>query len=480
MIGSLRPLRTVASASVVAFLLAEPTHAQERYVPETDPLVLAKLEQWQDLKFGLLMHWGAYSQWGIVESWSICAEDEGWCRRPTDDYEQYKRDYEKLPETFDPVDFDPKRWAEAARDAGMRYMVFTTKHHDGFCMFDTRQTDYRVTHESCAFHDDPRANITKQLFDAFRAQQMWIGAYFSKPDWHCNDYWWSNFPTPDRNPNYDLLEYPDRWQRYVEFTHAQIGELTSEYGPVDILWLDGGWVATMTEEERKAHIERAGRKHVRFQSQDIDMPRLVRDARKNQPGLIVVDRAVPGPHQNYLTPENRVPAEPIPHPWETCLISGGGWSWVKDAEYKPARELVHTLIEVVAKGGNLLLNVAPDARGRWDDGAYDRLQAIGAWLRVNGEAIYGTRATTPHAEAGVFFTRHKTENVRYVILTPEDGAMPHRFLVQSVSPLKTSDVHLLGHDKPLPWLLREEGGFIVEFPEDPPCEHAYVLRVEVE
>jgi alpha-L-fucosidase len=122
------------------FIVLKPAiYAQddERYVPETDPLVLEKLEKWQDLKFGLLMHWGTYSQWGIVESWSICAEDEGWCRRNNPDYIQYKKDYENLQSTFNPVNFDPDRWAKAAKDAGMKYVIFTTKHHDGFSMFDT-------------------------------------------------------------------------------------------------------------------------------------------------------------------------------------------------------------------------------------------------------------------------------------------------------------------------------------------------------
>ncbi|HQH42122.1 MAG TPA: alpha-L-fucosidase, partial [Bacteroidales bacterium] len=109
-----------------------------RYVPETDPLVLEKLSRWQDLKFGLLMHWGPYSQWGVVESWSICPEDEGWCRRNTENYNEYVQKYEGLKKTFNPEKFNPDVWAKAAREAGMKYVVFTTKHHDGFCMFDSK------------------------------------------------------------------------------------------------------------------------------------------------------------------------------------------------------------------------------------------------------------------------------------------------------------------------------------------------------
>src|SRR5881394_2717942 len=177
-------------------------HAQttpEPYVPETDPLVIKKLDHWQDLKFGLLMHWGAYSQWGIVESWSICSEDVDWCRRPAGvSYVDYIKQYEQLPATFNPTMFDPDTWARAAKDAGMKYVVFTTKHHDGFSMFDTKQTDYRVTSPKTPFSSNPHADVTRAIFDAFRAQGFMIGAYFSKPDWHSTDYWWPYFATPDR------------------------------------------------------------------------------------------------------------------------------------------------------------------------------------------------------------------------------------------------------------------------------------------
>ncbi len=152
------------------------------------------------------MHWGPYSQWGIVESWSICAEDEGWCRRNNENYVEYKKDYETLQNTFNPVGFDPEKWAKAAANAGMKYVVFTTKHHDGFCMFDTKYTDYKITEPKHLFSTNPKANVTKEIFDAFREEGMWAGAYFSKPDWHNENYWWPNFATPDRNVNYSIMK----------------------------------------------------------------------------------------------------------------------------------------------------------------------------------------------------------------------------------------------------------------------------------
>jgi alpha-L-fucosidase len=289
---------------------------EERYVPETDSLVLRKLEQWQDLKFGLLMHWGAYSQWGIVESWSICAEDEDWCRRPNPDYEEYKKQYENLKLSFNPVGFNPEKWAKAAKNAGMRYVIFTTKHHDGFSMFDTRLSDYKITDPLCPFSKNPRANVTKEIFNAFRAEGIWAGAYFSKPDWHNENYWWPNFATPDRNVNYNIKSYPERWEKYVDFTQGQIMELLGgDYGKIDILWLDGGWVQKMTDEAVTNIITSKDYKFTHIQSQDIRMDELVIRAREKQPGLIIVDRAVYGKNQNYLTPENRVPEKALPYPW---------------------------------------------------------------------------------------------------------------------------------------------------------------------
>src|SRR5690349_11325841 len=137
---------------------------QQEYFPDPDPAIQRRLEEWKDLKFGLLMHWGPYSQWGIVESWSICPEDLGWAtgaRKPgvADNYNDYRKAYENLSQTFNPVKFNPEKWAAAAKEAGMKYMVFTTKHHDGFCMFDTQYTDYKITETKTPFSSNSRSNI---------------------------------------------------------------------------------------------------------------------------------------------------------------------------------------------------------------------------------------------------------------------------------------------------------------------------------
>ena len=473
---------TVVAIAVSCVIFPTPLRGQAEeyeYVPETDLLVLEKLETWQDLKLGLLMHWGPYSQWGIVESWSLCSEDVPWCTRSMDDYGEYKKAYEALQTTFDPVQFDPKRWARAARNAGMRYMVFTTKHHDGFSMFDTRQTDYRITSPDTPFSRHPRANVTRELFDAFRTEGLMIGAYLSKPDWHSPDYWWPYFATPDRNPNYDIEKYPERWARFVEFTHAQVQELMTEYGSVDILWLDGGWVQTMSDEEIRERMNRPDYDFMRLQSQDIDMPRMVAEARALQPGLIVVDRAVEGPHQNYLTPEARVPEMAIPHPWEVPMPMAQSWSFVPNDTYKSPRVLIHMLADVVAKGGNLLLNIGPGPDGSWHEAAYDRLEALGSWMRVNGEAIYGTRAIEPFTEGKIRLTQGKDGAV-YAIYLADEGEtdLPQAISMTQLQPAPGATVALLGSNATI--LLEKEGaGFVARIPEGTPApaQHAWVLRI---
>ncbi len=468
-------------------------HEPQSYTPDPDPLVQQKLEQWQDLKFGLLMHWGTYSQWGIVESWSICPEDYGWCERKKgnnpDNYFDYVKEYENLKTTFNPVQFDPAKWAKAAAGAGMKYMIFTTKHHDGFCMFDTKYTDYKITDEDCPFHTNPKANITKEIFDAFRAEGMWVGPYFSKPDWHCDDYWDPYFPPMDRNVNYDLAAYPDKWESYVQFTQNQILELMSDYGPVDILWLDGGWVRKNTKEDIEAYYRdssnysKDGFMKTKLINQDIRMDELVEKARQKQPGLIVVDRAVPGKNQNYLTPENRVPEEALPYPWESCIIAGGSWSWVPDATYLNGREAVHLLVDIVAKGGNLLLNIAPGPEGQWHEGAYEMLQEMGAWMDINSEAIYGTRAIAPYKSGKICFT-HKPEGATYAIYLADESEMemPQEIILNKNLPISFKKVYLLGHSKPLKFEATE-AGWKVKIPaglqKNPPCDYAWVLKFQL-
>lgn len=462
-------------------LFASHLGAQEHpYVPDPDPLVRQNLEDWQDLKFGFMMHWGAYSQWGVVESWSLCSED--WINRKGASYTDYVRRYGQLPKTFNPEKFDPQRWAAAAWNAGMRYVVFTTKHHDGFCMFESKYTDYKITGSDCAFRNNPKADVTRHIFDAFREKGFKTGAYFSKPDWHCDDYWAPEWATPNRCNNYDIRKYPQRWKRYEDFTFNQISELMTSYGKVDILWLDGGWVrpdSTITEEVLSWGYD------LPKWGQAIDMHRIARMARQYQPGILIVDRSVHGPYENYRTPEQQVPDRTLPYPWETCMTMAGGWSYSFNPNYKSTHQLVHTLVDIVAKGGNFLLNVGPSPDGELDPQAYDRLREIGDWMRVNGEAIYGTRPIAPFKEGKVCLTQKKEGKTLYALyLADEDErTIPSRIWISTLTLPKQAKVELLGSR---PVMLKWEPvgrGFWVEIPEalrkTPPCEHAWVLKISL-
>ena len=462
--------------------------SREEYVAPTDPLVLAKLEEWQDRKFGLLMHWGLYAQLGIVESWALCSEDQPFQDRGGVPYEDFKEMYFGLIREFNPQSFDPEPWAEAAWDAGMRYVVFTTKHHDGFSMWDTGQTDFRITGPESPFRDHPRSNVAREIFETFRAKGYMTGAYFSKADWHHPDYWSPLWATPNRNNNYDTGKYPEKWQSFRDFTYNQVEELMTTMGTMDILWLDGGWVrpdSTINEEVRSWGFDIA-----RWE-QDIDMPRIAEMARRHQPGLIIVDRTVHGPFENYRTPEQRVPDSLLPYPWETNLTMTQSWGHSFDSNYKTTRELIHTLIDVVAKGGNFLLNIAPTPQGTFEVEAYARLKEIGEWMDVNGEAIYGSRpirrgsvdaelrAAEEHpepAEPELRFTRSKNGDTVYIFALEWPGAVLE---VEGLELNEGSEVVLLGFGRPLPW--SQDGDRVrIQLPAELEGigHHALVFRVE--
>lgn len=385
--------------------------AQSDREPETDSIINARLSEWQDLKFGFMAHWGMYSQWGVVESWSIC--NEPWIDRNGVDYSTYKAAYQALNRSFNPQHFDASQWAQLAKEAGMKYMVFTTKHHDGFCMFDSRETDYTTMAPLCPAHRD----FTRELVDAFRSEGLWTGLYFSKPDWHNDDYWAHEWATPDRNVNYDIAAHPDRWKRFKDFTYNQIYELTHNYGDIDILWLDGGWIRpewSLTDETRE-WLGCYGR------IQDIDMPRIAKMAREDNPDLIIVDRSVGGRYENYKTPEQQIPGELLPYPWETCMSMGDSWSFVENDNYKSTKQLIHMLVDIVAKGGNYLLNVGPDEDGQIPEAAVERLKEIGEWLKVNGQAIYNTRPLYPYAQGDKRYTQSKDGKFQYEITLTDEA-----------------------------------------------------------
>ena len=402
----MRHLQHILALGIACLAISPNLHAQNvhgfvhkqssanGYIWPTDTAILKNLDRWQDQKFGVLFHWGLYSVPGICESWPICSEDEEWIPRDkTMSYEEYKKWYWGLCEQFNPQKFDPAQWAEVMEDAGMKYMVFTAKHHDGFCMFDSKYTDFSIAHH--AFKNHPKRNVAYYVFDAFRKKDFMIGCYFSKPDWHCPWFWNPYFASATRHINYKKEKHPDWWKNYQDFTENQLNELMSAYGKMDILWLDGGWVT----------------------GEDIRLDRILVNARKEHHGLISVDRTIRGKNENYQTPERSIPEHQLDYPWESCITLANDWGWTPNAPYKSAQKVINTLAEITAKGGCYLLGIGPTPEGLIEQPVIDRMQKVGKWLRTNGEAIYATRNAKHYHDGKIWFTANKDGKTLYAIYT---------------------------------------------------------------
>ena len=390
-------------------------HPDDGYVPPKSPLVRERLEWFQDQKLCLMMHFGLYSIWGITESWPLSTKDAFWARADvewTKDDSEFKRQYYALNRCFNPVRFNANEIAKTAKRCGFRYVAFTAKHHDGFCLYDTKYTDYKTTDPSCPYSSNPNADIVKRLFDACRAEGLGISLYFSKADFHHDDFWEDSGigRFTSRYPTYDTAKHPEKWSRFREFTKNQILELVRGYGPVDVLWLDGGWVRPLG-------------------GCDLGVTDIVAAAREIQPNVISVDRGQMDENMNIRTPEQTVPETPLGYPWESCITMSGGWGYHYDDVYKSPRELIHLLVDVVSKGGNLALNVGLAPDGRIPRPARQRMEAMGQWLAKNGDAIYSTRAAKTYSIRKWRFT-HGRNGKDYAIRlwNGDEGRLMHVLL----------------------------------------------------
>jgi len=330
--------------------------------PETEAERVARMKWWTEARFGMFIHWGLYALPARHE-WVKSNE------RLTD--EAYARYFQR----FDPDLYNPREWAKAARLAGMKYFVVTTKHHDGFCLWDSKLTDYKATRTPYG------KDLIRPLVEAMRAEGLKVGFYHSLLDWHHPEY-----PVDMYHPMRDDKAFVEKARardiiKYDDYLFGQLKELLTEYGRIDTLFLDYSFPGPNGK----------GRKE--WQSE-----RLLKMIRELQPGIIINDRLdlldVAG-GWDYRTPEQFMPREWIkvdgrPVPWETCQTFSGSWGYYRDEEtWKSVPQLVAMLIETVSKGGNLLLNVGPTGRGAFDDRAMERLRGIGAWMDKHGRSIYG-------------------------------------------------------------------------------------------
>ncbi len=357
--------------------------------PSAQPWLKASpedMEWWRDARFGMFIHWGPVSLKGTEIGWSRGGERRGWRGGGTGSIPV--EEYDNLYRSFDPVEFDAAEWVALARDAGMRYLVFTTKHHDGFSMFDSDVTDYKITSPACPFGRD----VVKELADACHDAGIRLGFYYSPVDWYHPDY------------------RTGRHESYIRFMHDQVRELCSNYGRVDVMWFDGLQIHPMSGSGGEAHYDPQW-------ARDWDAGNLFKTIRSLQPGVIINNRC--GLEGDFDTPEQHVGFYQTDRPWESCITICRQWAWKPDDTMKSLGECIRTLVMCAGGDGNLLLNVGPMPDGRIEERQADRLREIGAWLDVNGESIYGTRGgPIPPQSWGV--TTHRGSTVYLHVLSGSD------------------------------------------------------------
>jgi alpha-L-fucosidase len=361
-------------------------------------------------RFGLFIHWGHSSQRGCELSWPLV----GGVFALPDRRDIAVIEYHSTAATFNPVNYDPHEWARMAKRAGAQYAVLTAKHHDGYSMFHTRESDFSIEHSPYG------RDIVGQFTQAFRSEGLRVGLYYSLIDWHHPDY--PAFEEADKPYRWGRWRQPTeaQWKRFLGFMFGQIRELLTNYGKIDLLWFDGGWERTPE------------------QWRSTDLHKMMKQL---QPELLVNDR-LPG-FGDFDTPEQFIPPRPPGRPWETCMTMNDSWGYnPTDAHYKSARRLIHTMCEVVGRGGNLLLNISPTGDGTIPKEQAARLDAIGSWFVHNAESIIGTTAgLEPHQFYGPS-TRKGDRVYLHLLAKPYDSVS-----VRDVKINRVRSVRRLGADE---------------------------------
>ena len=385
--------KDLAILLLTALLLVVTQLAPAQLPKETDAQKAQRMKWWTDARFGMFIHWGLYALPARHE-WVKNAE------RLTNDQ------YQKYFEAFNPDMYDPHEWAKMAKAAGMKYVVLTAKHHEGFCLFDSKFTDYKATNTPYG------KDLIKEYVEAFRAEGLKVGFYYSLIDWHHPDYTIDKYHPlrQESDSAYTRLNKGRDMNKYREYIKNQVTELLTNYGEISIIWFDFSFPGKNGK----------GRK-------DWDSENLLKLARSLQPGIIVDDRLdlsdVPGGF-DFISPE-QVKVSKWPEingkrvAWETCQTFSGSWGYYRDeTSWKSSAQLLELLIESVSKGGNLLLNVGPTARGVFDYRAQDRLGSMGEWMKFNNRSIYGcTEAPADlKAPANTLLTYNPGTNRLYIHL----------------------------------------------------------------
>jgi alpha-L-fucosidase len=351
------------TALTLLILLCITASGQKTLTSETSSQKKERMEWWTDARFGMFIHWGLYALPARHE-WVMAKE-----RLSTGEYQKYF-------DHFDPDLYNPREWARKAKEAGMKYAVITTKHHEGFCLFDSQYTDFKAPNTPVG------KDLIKEYVEAFRAEGLKVGFYYSLIDWHNPNFTLDRIhpERPDDPALYEEMNKDRDMNKYREYLHNQVRELLTNYGTIDILWLDFSYPGDNGKGQK-----------------DWDSKTLLKMVRELQPNILINDRLDLKEYADgwdFTTPEQfKVKEWPTWEgqriPWETCQTFSGSWGYYRDENtWKSTRQLLGLLIESVSKGGNLLLNVGPTARGIFDERANTALKNMGQWMQLNSRSIY--------------------------------------------------------------------------------------------
>jgi len=436
---------------ITIILGCQPTEPKD-YLNESKEEIDDRMEWWRDGTFGMFIHWGAYAvPAGIHNGEEIPGIGEWIMDRGKISIEEY----EKYVHQFNPVKYDANEWARIAADAGMKYMVITSKHHDGFCLWDSDVSDYDVMDAAPIQRD-----LLKELADACKKHDVKLCFYHSIMDWH----------HPDANK--------ENWAKYRDdYLIPQLDELLSgDYGDVGVLWFDGEWISEWTEDQGKALYQ-----HLRELKPDLIINNRVGKGRQGMQGMNK-DRTYAG---DFGTPEQEILETASALDWESCMTMNNTWGFKKnDHEWKSSEILIHNLVDIIAKGGNYLLNVGPTAEGLIPEASVDRLREMGVWIRVNEEAIYKTQRFEHYKEGeNIRYIQDKKGKYVYAVAFEWPG---ESFDLHYAEPKEGSKIELLGYSGKLEWEYTLEDGLKILLPdelmkaENRPCKYAWVFKMQAE
>ncbi len=451
------------------------SQAQEKKVIKTDQKTINYLEEssesfdqrmkwWRDDRFGMFIHWGVYAiPAGKYNGKEVKGIGE-WIMKhgeiPIIEYEQYAKQ-------FNPVKFDANEWVRILKDTGMKYLVITSKHHDGFAIWDSKVSNYDIVDFSPYGKD-----VLHALSKACKEQGIKFGLYHSIMDWHHPDAQAYSYLKNDPKKRTDNNEH---FAKYLEnYMKPQLKELIDNYNP-DIIWFDGEWVEEFTHKQGQELYQ-----YVRTLNPSILINNRVDKGRSGMQGMNKEDKKYAG---DFGTPEQEILEIASALDWESCMTMNDTWGFKQsDHNWKSTKELVHNLIDVTAKGGNYLLNVGPTAEGLIPAPSVERLKQIGIWLNVNGEAIYETEKLQHNYKQGehIFFTKQKGSHVYFTIILEKPK---ERLILKNLKPKDNSTIKLLGFDEPLKWEFDEEKGLKITIPKNilktwNNNSFAWVFRVE--